>query len=141
MRTRSHCKGSPMPRWRKLCIDGEEPSRSIVGKEFEDIFGVRTWKYPDQLKEGEDNGFCFSHVPEEWVPAVLELVKRIHTKFTPAQIRIDQIKDKFGMLRVYYTVARGEFLDTTTVRDLIDVWVKQCEEKLKKADPHYGTPY
>ena len=141
-----------MPRWKKLCKEGEEPSTFIDGKKFEDIFEIQTW-YP-----GCNRQLCYSHVPEEWVPAILELINKIRAKYkvvglgvqidsvwgnveTEYDIRIDQIKDKFGCLRFYYTVARGVFLDTTAIRDQIDIWIKECEVKLKEADPFYGEPY
>lgn len=140
------------PRWEKLCKEGEESTRNVAEKEFEDIFGIQTWCQDDRRQ------LCYSHVPEEWVPAVLELINKICAKYkvvgldvqidnvhgdveTEYDVRIDQIKDKFGELRVYYTVAQGTFLNTTAIRDEIDIWIKECEEKLAETDSFYGEPY
>jgi hypothetical protein len=135
-----------MPKWKKLCKEGEESTRSIAEKEFEDIFGIQTWY------RGCNRQLCYSHVPEEWMPAVLELINKIRAKYkvvgldvqinnvwgdveTEYSVRIDQIKDKFGSLRFYFTTA-----DSTTYDDINEM-VRECEEKLKHADLHYGVPY
>lgn len=130
-----------MPRWRKLCKDGEEPSRDVAGKEFEGTFGIQTY-YP--ARKAERRHCCWSHVPEEWVPAVLELVSKIRAKYKTVgldniidgtEVRVVQIKDKFGKLCFYYAAIDDR------VYDDIDKMIAECIEKLKEADPHYGVPY
>jgi len=130
-----------MPRWRHLCKEGEEPTR-IVGME--------------ELQKELDckRSIGWSEIPEEWVPAIKELVQKLRERWIvdgagmlyfsdkpeemDVDIEIDQIKDKFGTLRFYYST-KGENADY--IYDEVDKYVNECEKRLEKDDPHYGKPY
>jgi hypothetical protein len=129
-----------MPRWQGLCKEGEESSNFVGGERLR--------------KELEcEHSVGWSDIPEEWLPAVKELVGKIRTKWTVdgsgrlffnqepekinAAIQIEQIKDKFGSLRFYYHI--NETSDATY--DEIEKMVQECEAELAKADPYYGVPY
>ncbi len=132
-----------MPRYRQFCKSGEKPAKQISGKEFEYIFGVRTWRRPMQ---GVYRADCpHSHIPKEWVPAVQRLINKIRETYTMVgldgdtegkEVLIEQIKDKFGELRIYYIAERG-----LGAREKIDKWIEECIGELKEADPFYGQPY
>ncbi len=134
------------PRWKKLCKNGEEPSRDIVKKEFEDIFGIQAWR--GRGEGAERRHCCYSRVPEEWVPAVKKLVETIRSMYDTAglegpseytQVTINQIKDKFGALRFYYST--GDCDREFSPREVIDELISACEDELARVDPHYGIPY
>ena len=137
-----------MPKWRKLCKNGEVPSKSIYGKEFEDIFGIQTWRHPNQ---GVDrHNCCYSHIPEEWSLAVSILVDNVRNKYKlvgldgnleDKEIRIDQIKDKFGSLQVYYTVLVSDEKICNEIYKFMHNKIRECEKNLTKIDEHYGVPY
>lgn len=130
-----------MPRWRKLCKEGEQPSEWIGVGAFQRELGC---KHP----------IGWSQVPTEWVPAIKELVANIRKKYTvdgcgimfvsddPQDINTDiciaQIKDKFGSLRFYYEVCCTDDIDAY---EYVEGLIGECEERLKKDDPYYGVPY
>ena len=132
-----------MPRYRKFCKNGEEPTRFIQGQEFEDVFGVKTYRHPSQGVNRSN--YYYSHVPEEWVPAIKRLVDKISNIYglidgvysDNGRVQIVQIKDKFGVLCFYYyTDSKNK-----SVRDKIDTWISATMEELKLDDPYYGKPY
>ena len=127
-----------MPRWRHLCEDGEEPTRIIGMDELQKELNCK-------------RSIGWSEIPEEWLPAIKELVQKLREKWTvdgsgilylrdkpeemDVDIIIDQIKDKFGSLRFYYSVKDDELWDE--VGKLVD----ECEKRLAEDDPYYDIPY
>jgi hypothetical protein len=147
-----------MPRWRSLCKEDEEPSEFYGTSGFEKEFGIKNAFGPVVVNEDgtevkDEHGRpvlkwnrCWSDIPKEWGPAIHELLDKIRAKYRvetledkgdepEIQVWIDQIKDKFGSARIYFTTV-DEKID-----DDIDKMVEECEERLKKDDPFYGIPY
>ena len=57
------------------------------------------------------------------------------------EIRIDQIKDKFGSLQVYYTVLVSDEKICNEIYKFMHNKIRECEKNLTKIDEHYGVPY
>ena len=183
-----------MPRWRKLCKENEKPCEFYGTKGFQEEFGIKN-AFGPVLKDEKGNEMldcelrpvlkwnrCWSNIPKEWGPAVHELLDKIRAKYRvegleddpddpEIQVKIDQVKDKFGSLRFYYTILNlpddkrephsevkdikdqdGELMaiqlslrNSTKAEDEIykdiDKMIKECEERLAIDDPYYGVPY
>lgn len=147
------------PRYRRLCKEGEEPTTFLENKYFIEELNIKSGFGPPELDEaGEikkrENGrpilkwnACWSAIPIEWQGAVEELVDYIKNKYIietidtnfyeddNIQVKIDQVKDKFGSLRFYYTSSSKE------IDGDINAAIARCEKRLAKDDPLYGQPY
>ena len=142
-----------MPRWWKLCKEGEKPSRFLDITETGNLLNIKNGFGPVvEDKDGIQHlawNRCWSEIPEEWGPALVRLVDKIRSKYKvetiddneddpTIQVRIDQVKDKFGSLRFYFTTIGDNWRE---MDEEIDTWVAECEEELKQDDPYYNVPY
>lgn len=146
------------PRWRKLCKEGEEPCKFLQNKYFIEELNIKSGFGPPELDENgeikrDERGrpmlkwnACWSAIPEEWQGAVEELINYIKSKYVvetvdmswddpSIQVRITQVKDKFGSLRFYFRATNNE------IKEDINAALKRCMERLAVDDPYYGIPY
>ena len=68
---------------------------------------------------------CWSDCPTSWATEVLELLNYIKENYQDTVI-IEQIKEKFGSLRVYYSTKDGSSVNS----DEIDSLIRETEVKL-----------
>lgn len=125
-------------------------------------------KYPDLFYKSDDgvcNCPCGVYVPSGWEPIVEELCGAIHDYVTktyrfkdgekvyPPSVRIDQIKEKFGGLRFYYSggdeqVAGMVHFAEYLCNKICEVsgergelcsrggWLKTLSENIRNTDPY-----
>lgn len=67
---------------------------------------------------------CFYEIPDVWADDIRQLITELRS-YSP-EIEFDQIKEKFGELRVYYRVPIDANFDRTT--EIIE----QCKDRLKE---------
>jgi hypothetical protein len=121
------------PKWAD-CIDTVE---------FVSYFGIKSG-YGPVVKEKWSWNRCWSHVPRLWAAPVKRLIERIEESYDLERasdpdgeydVVIDQVKDKFGTLRVYFTA------ENEGIRYEVDQMIEQCIEEITSIDPNYGRPW
>ena len=131
---------------------GPAASRGWDNKEIQEEFGLKCGFGPP-TGENDERGHpklkwnrCWFDVPCEWIPDIRDLFNKIKAKYVietidmdendpRIQVRIDQIKCKYGSLRFYYSASTYE------IDEDIEKMVEECEIKLAVSDPTYGEPY
>ena len=66
--------------------------------------------------------YCFSGICDGWVT---ELVRPLCEELKNYSIKFNQIKEKFGGLRLYYTLD----IDEQPIRDLIESYIEKAENE------------
>lgn len=116
--------------------------------EFSKLFNIKSgFGPPIQTDQGERYSWnrCWSHIPKLWEVPVKNLIDKIAAKYKLERLNdpdtydydviIDQIKDKYGTLRVYFSASSNEIMDD------VDKMIDECEEELRNIDPFYGEPW
>jgi hypothetical protein len=86
----------------------EELEKSIEAR-FPSLFPKR-----ERAKGGAPYAWFGMEIPEGWAPLVVELCERIKD----APVRFSQIKEKFGLLRVY--------VDSLDIETRVPAWVDEA---------------
>lgn len=102
---------------------------------------MNKYEITDRDKEDFDTLFrkylsiteCWSDCPTSWATEVLELLDYIKETYQDTVI-IEQIKEKFGGLRIYYSLKDGHLVGS----DEIDSLIRETEVKLCRKGA-YGT--
>ena len=112
--------------------------------EFVGYFGIKSGFGPYEGDKMLWNR-CWSHVPRLWAEPITKLIKKIEAKYTLERVSdkdregfdvtIDQVKDTFGTLRVYFE-ARDD-----TIRADVYRLIEECIDEIKLIDTHYGEPW
>ena len=112
--------------------------------EFVQVFNIKSGFGPYVNGKPEWNR-CWSCIPRLWEQPVRNFINKIIAVYTlesatdtdcdrQYDVIVDQIKDKYGTLRVYFTADQP-------ITDQIYTWIAECEEEIKLIDPFYGVPW